>query len=249
MVDIADPTVQFTITIVVAIITLIVGIIAYIKRNNTKALTFRTVNVIGLLSYSDQVKDKLRITYDGVTVEDLTVALFQFTNSGNATIEPSDFKKPLSFVFSNDVKVLAADLTEKTPEGLELTIKVQDNVVSINPEFLNVKDTFTVRLLTNKFFEDKDYRLDYRIIGVNKIKEKIPRMDFGTSLILSMLVTLILMLSGTYASSVTHNNNFINIALLGVFGLVGIMGYIIISTLLDYVEQYRERKTNTKIFK
>jgi hypothetical protein len=239
---VADTTFQFTIMAIIGVITLVVAVAAYLKRNNSKSIVFRTINVIELLSFNDQVKDKLKITYDDVNVQDVTVSLFQFSNTGNITIEPSDFKKPLTLTFKDDIEVLPAELTDRKPENLDITITTHKNIVSVQPEFLNAKDNFTIKVFTNKFFEEEDYHLDYRIIGVNKIKEKASKMDFSSALIIGLMLAGLIMISGVGIDST-------DAMIAGLFGFIGIVGYMAISAINWFVEQYNEKRTNKIIFK
>jgi hypothetical protein len=243
MINLSDPTFQFIVIILIAILTLIVAIFAYLRRNKNKSLSFRIINIIPLLNFRKEAKDKIKIFYEGQVVENVTVSLFQFVNTGNAEILESDFQLPISINFKKENRVLMAEVIESKPANLQLSITTNDNVVSLKPDLLNAKDSFTVKILTAKFFNKVN--LDYRIVGVPVIKEINPKLTGSNLFISSYFLAMFLIVGGALGYGSIKSDIFLGIVIIGII-IMGIDGvYMTALVMTKIVNYFQERK---KIF-
>ena len=236
---ISNPTFQYITIIGVAIITLIVAIIA-LRKNGKKAISMKIVYPIELLSFKEGITDKLKVTYDGNEVENVSVSTFQFINTGNLTIEKSDFEEPIKMNLDSNVRILNAEISDTNPQNLKLKMTFSPSVVTLNPDFLNAKDSFTLKLITDKSFEK--FYLDYRIIGVSEIKSAtVPSHEFKV-LRASFVFMILSFFGGALAYLFTQNNLFLAIFVIGFISFIFITGYIGYFILRDIYNFLRKRK-------
>jgi hypothetical protein len=239
---ISDPTFQFTVVIIVPILSLIVVIFAYLRRFAKPSLSYKVINIIPLLDFRKEVSDKLRITYESEEVEDATVLLIHFANTGNVKVDSSDIKKPITCIFEKDVKVLKAEITEGKAKNLGINITTKDNSVTINLELLNPKESFTIKIITSKSFK-LPLMMDYRIVGISKIKEITPKFTGFRVFLYVYAYTLIALFGGIYGYSSAKNNIFVWIAITGLVGL-GVVGVTFVVLILAAIHGYfSERRT------
>lgn len=223
---------------------LIVGILAYIKRHRTKSLSYEWVSTIPLILFRKEIVSAVKITYNGKEVQGAAVSLFKFTN-GNVELLKSDFQKPFSIIFQSGIKVLDAEILDSKPENLQISLTTNENSVSFQPELINPKESFTIKVITNNTFDSVN--LEHRIIGISQLKE----VNRGNLMLNAMIVLLILSFGLVFLGGYdykTNNETLSILTLLGFFGFIGIVsiGFFAVAILVGiYYQNFQKRKKSS----
>jgi hypothetical protein len=232
----SDLTFQYITIILVAILTLAVGILAYLRRHTSKSLSFKIVNIIPMLSFRKEIRDKIKVTYEGNDVEDVTVFLLGFVNTGNVPVVPSDFIKPFSISFAKDVKVLTAELFESKPANMGLDLTSSPDTVTIKPLLINPKDSFTIKILTTKSFTE--FGTDFRIIGVNEIKQIKPKLTEPNLFFMAYVTFMALLFVSLVGYNSTKNDAFIVLGGISLLVLIASFVYVGLWVVVSIVRRY-----------
>lgn len=175
---------------IIAVITAV--IIAYLAnwRRNRKSLAYQIITRVSLISPPNSIRDNLQILYHGQPINNLQIFLLRIINNGKQPIDEKDFKKPLSFIFSEDAQVLSVETIEINPENLEVNFEKDGNKIALNPVLLNSNDSIEIKVIVNT--NKQLVKCDARIIGVNVVK---PISTFtGTKGLLFMTLPTVLIL-------------------------------------------------------
>lgn len=183
----ADQMWQFIIGALIAIVTIIVSIIIYLKQRSRKRLSYEILSNTALLSVEEEIKNDIQLTYKGKVVEGVKLLVLRIFNSGNLPIVSADYERPIGIEFGKETRVLAAEVIEKNPANLQSTISIENRVVTLYPALLNPSDSVTIKMLVTKY--ENDFQVNSRIIGVSRI-ELLPESSVMTSAVIFTFILL-----------------------------------------------------------
>jgi hypothetical protein len=123
---------------------------------------------------NDELRDRLKVTFDGRGVEQLSTFDISVFNDGNAAISPADFIEPISISFPDASHIFGVLVTEASPSNLGVTVSRNSGSFVIGPVLLNPGDEFTLQFLVelpaNSFFPKPE--IGGRIVGVRSLLRK-----------------------------------------------------------------------------
>lgn len=144
--------------------------------------------------------ERMEVLYDGKPVLHPHLATIRLRNSGNVPITAQDFAAPLTFRFGEQSEILHAEVSEKYPGNLGMSVQIEKGTVKLKPGLLNPKDGFVLRVLGGRI---DSIEIDHRIVGVRDIVDArrgppSARVGLGTALFLLALVSLALALQSAF---------------------------------------------------
>ncbi len=148
-----------------AILALVVPLLIFFWQRERKELAVGALYYGVLLSVSDEIAKRVRITFDGVEVAHLMFALYAVKNSGNRPILAKDFTRELVINFGTEI--LSASIARQVPVNLNPSVKYKNDQVIVHPVLLNPGDLIVLKIL----FAGDGYspRADTRIVGVTNL--------------------------------------------------------------------------------
>lgn len=92
------------------------------KQRNRKEITCQVRADSPVVSVNEEVKDRIKIEFDGQKIEEMSFVILKIWNSGDVSVKPSDYIDPITFNFG-DREVLDVSIVSMEPESL---IKPED---------------------------------------------------------------------------------------------------------------------------
>lgn len=197
---IRDPMWQF-IGALFAFIAISITLIIYLLQRKKKKLNYEIIGKLPLLSFREELEGKFKIYYEDNLVKNVFSIIIKFYNTGNQPITSNDFERNLSLIFEEKIKILAYSVSKTEPDNLDVQLQLNNNKLIIAPLLLNPKDTFTIRVIVTE--SDAKFKLNYRIIGINKIIEGSPTQ---TTFIISAIIGLVLTIVGIIIMVTSQTN-------------------------------------------
>lgn len=185
-----DPLWQF-VGAILAIAAIAVTIVVYLLQRNRKSLSYEIVSNNSLLTVREELEGKVKITYEDTPVKNVQLIVMKIINTGNVPITPSDFVRPLQFIFDEQTRILSSEVTKKEPKNIDAHITIDKNSFRLEPTLLNGKDSITIKSLVYDF--DGLPKVDTRIIGVDRV---IPITEMSIRSVALVLIGFLLGLSG-----------------------------------------------------
>lgn len=158
-----DPTAQFIIGTILALLAILVPI--YLVLRQRKALSYEVISFSSIIS--EYAKDKLIILYNAIPVENVRLLVIRLVNSGNIPITPTDYERSVRLAFAEGSQVLTAEVVATIPANLLPKISPHDSRVEIESLLLNSGDSIVMNILIAG--TDGSFEFDGRIAGVKKI--------------------------------------------------------------------------------
>ena len=120
-----------------------------------------------------RARDKLKMTYQGKEVRDVSIIRARVKNSGRQPISDSDFEEPIQIVLDGIDDLISAEVVEPQPPSLKMDAEVQNSskAVTLSKKLLNEGDSFIVEV-TSIPAQDKTPRVTSvggRIKGVKEV--------------------------------------------------------------------------------
>jgi hypothetical protein len=149
--------------------------LAYLARRRRRLAFGYTT--FPLVSINKEVKDKVRVVFDGQIVQNVHLQNLSIVNIGNVPIRRDDFEHPLAIFFSRDARALSAELVHRHPSELKVSLQLEEDGegyitrVLIAPLLLNPADGFRIRVLVAGASDGKQPVSDMsaRIAGVTRV--------------------------------------------------------------------------------
>jgi len=237
----ADQMWQFIIGAIIAIVTIIVSIIIYLKQRSRKRLSYEILSNAALLSEEEEIKKDIQLTYKGKMVEGVRLLVLRIFNSGNLPIVSADYERPIKIEFGKETRVSTAEVIKKKPANLQSTISIENRVVTLYPALLNPTDSVTIKILVTKY--ENDIQINSRIIGVSKI-ELLHESSVMTSAVVFTSILLVIWAFGSLIWSFIFHVSFFE-----AFAYFGIVFYILfIVSMVVALADRRTRKVFEKYF-
>jgi subtilisin-like proprotein convertase family protein len=153
---------------VASIIAVGLSITLYLLTRKRKALSYEVLSEYPLVSIAAEIKGDLQVLYGGRPVENVHLLLVKFFNSGNVPITSSDFERPITLQLRDKSKVLSAERVKASPDNLNVSLRIEDKVVTVEPALMNGGDFFTAKVLVGQY--SGSFHVDARIVGVKSIR-------------------------------------------------------------------------------
>lgn len=151
-----------SVSVFIAIITLFFSIHISRKRPSRKEIICDLISDAMVLSAAEEVKKRVKFLLDNKPVSDLSLVILKVWNSGNASILPTDFRRPLKIDFGG-AEVIEAEVLETTSRGVKeeakTSLKRNSKNLTLEPLLLNSKESINLKVLltghtTNKVQAD-----------------------------------------------------------------------------------------------
>jgi len=175
--------------VVLAVLAIIVTVIVYFLQRKTKRLSYEILQNTLIISYTEDVKEKLTIFYEGKPVNKVSLLEVNITNSGNTPILPIDYQENLDLSFNKEAEILSAEVIHSIPENLNVEVEIQESHLKILPSLLNPEDSFNLKLIVN---EVSEFHLTARIIGIKEITFQIDHPPLGLKNVLISFIFIML---------------------------------------------------------
>lgn len=158
------------ISILATIVSLILAIYFYMKSKEKKEISYKK-HTIPIIIKKESKFDKLRIEYEGVQIEDLSVTKFTIWNSGNRTINSADMvtSKELTIYTNDENTILDADIiavTEKTNRFI--LQRENERKVKVLFDYADKKDGFVLQVIHTGC--EEAIKIEYKIKGGKPIR-------------------------------------------------------------------------------
>lgn len=163
--------------IVVGVLGITVGVVLYqrSKKEKKPQVRMRSFNLISM-SVTQLKSDKVKVTYSGEEVEDLTVTNIAFWNSGKEPIRREDIAstEPIRITAMNGCRILEADViqTNNPSNNLKCDLFGNDKVLT-SFEYLEKGDGAVIQVFHTGQNND-DLQFQGKIIGTKIGVEKEP---------------------------------------------------------------------------
>jgi len=145
-----DPIWQF-VGVAISLVALVVAVVAIRFQLLKKSVSyFHAYERPVFYLFNQELKERLRITFDDRKVERLSSFNLHIFNSGNVPVLPADFVVPISIEFPQDGHVFGVSVTDTTPQNLAVSIAGAEHQYEIAPLLLNPGDEFTVQFLVER---------------------------------------------------------------------------------------------------
>jgi hypothetical protein len=120
--------------------------LSYLQRD-VKALQIVILANTSLVEVEESIARNIKIFYDNLPIDDLTLIQVKLENSGNQSIREEDYSQPIQLVFPPEVEVIEAAIVDANPENVGLSLQVNKNTVTASNTLLNPDDRVIIRLL------------------------------------------------------------------------------------------------------
>jgi hypothetical protein len=153
--------------VIVAVFSMIVSVGIVLFQQRRKRLMYIVLSETPLLSVSEEIKGKIKITYGRKSIQNIYLLVLKIENKGNVDIAASDYEQPIIFSFEQ-AEMLSAEIVEVSPKNLKPVLTHDKSMLTINPILLNRKDYIVIKLLFSRY--DKKIDVDVRIIGIKEME-------------------------------------------------------------------------------
>jgi hypothetical protein len=130
-------------------VAVIVPIALFLVGRQSKSLSFSAVARSPLVDVSKPQLTDLEVSYRGEKIQKVESLTLQFENSGNVSVTPSDFEKPMVVILGKDCRVLSAEVADTSPSSLKPKVSANSAGVSIEPLLLNAHDRFALTVVVS----------------------------------------------------------------------------------------------------
>jgi hypothetical protein len=139
------------------------------KENKKKKLNYFIIANEEILTYSDEIKDNVKIKYEGKTIKKLFIIIIRVWNKGGIPIKKDDFEGNIVVDLENNKKPISYEIATKNPKNLNTILEKKGNFIELKPCLLNPGDYFHIKIISDKKVENP--KIIGRITGLKEIKE------------------------------------------------------------------------------
>ena len=200
--------------VIFALLAVIVSIVIYRLQRQNKELAFGVLAEHHLLGVSDELANRVRITFDNRPVENIKLLVFALKNSGNKAVKVEDFIRPITISLGNEAKLLSFECIKESSN---------EDMLEISPILLNSGDYFLIQVLAS--VEKAKIEQDIRIVGVSSFVNLSVKQRQNTSFLNGLVPSLTFLGLGYVGlvhpeiSSFDENATFIASVVLTIFGI------------------------------
>jgi hypothetical protein len=201
---IRDPLWQF-VGAVLALLALPTAIWIYLLQRPRKELAYGVFSSRRILSVASELQNRVVVTVDGNTVQDVHLVIFGVKNSGNVPITEADYLYTPAIGPGEETDIISADLSTFFPTNLRVSLARQSDKIEFNAPLLNPGDYFTVQALTSG--NSPKFTPDFRLVGTSKTELLRRARPFSTgsdkwSIAFWIALLLFMILAGTIMDTV-----------------------------------------------
>lgn len=170
--------------IIIGVLTIFTSILLWVFQRKTKKLSYEILSEVNLLSYEEEISERLKIFFDNEPVQNLSLIFIRILNSGHIPITSPDYETSINLMFGNEnSKIISYEIVDKSPENIMINLAQDQNVVEVLPTLINQDDYFTIKLIISNY--NNNIIVKGRIIGVKKIN-KLSKIDSEINQILDV---------------------------------------------------------------
>lgn len=137
MVDLTDGQIIIILAVITVFLTLFLIIQAW-RYHKKRKLLFLLDKSLSLVKIKESYRDRIKVSYNDIIVDDLSLTQVIIRNSGNSSILKENIKAPIKFKFDIGTKVIDAKIIDMKPNGIIFNINKQsDNEFYGDFELLN----------------------------------------------------------------------------------------------------------------
>lgn len=226
-------------TLLAGIIGAIVAYWIYRRQRSKKEITYQVISDAPIANINKEVKDRVKILFDGNPVEDINLLVLKVWNPGRVAVKRDDFDEPITFEFG-ERKVVASDILSMEPANLIDTKDIKtfftlgSESVELQKFLLNPKEEISLKVLLT----GPPYKVSGRARIVDgKITEFNPNnqpviIRYRTAITFSVVALTILVASFVLASisstssGSTHQTSLF-LFLLPLFAILGLVASLL----------------------
>ena len=146
MVILRDPIWQFA-GVFFTLFGIFVSVLIYARTRKFKEISYEVMTVASLLDIREEIRGQVKIVFDNIEVDQVHLIIIKIINSGTNAIKVPDtfssLERPINFSFGEKANVLSAKVGETNPQHLEVSVRIEDRKVVVNPSLINRKNWFT----------------------------------------------------------------------------------------------------------
>ncbi len=242
------------------VIPLIVSIAIALIQRNKKEITYKIESDVSLLSFREEVKNKLEILYEGKKVSNTNLVILTIRNTGKVPILPSDYISPINFDFGKESEILSYDIIKTNPPNIKdkISLNVETGKLILKPSLLNKGFFITIKAILTQY--EGQIEADALIAGIDHIKKiasnKRPNLLFYSRIAINFLYAFTALIIGIYnfdhISSIKNGEWQHNIFYFNAVVLLLLMALLIFNNYnlyLDYKHRGRARIRSTSLSK
>ncbi len=148
MVDLTTNEIIIIILTIFIIVLTAISILLFIHYQKKKKLRFLVDQSLSLVKIKESYKDEIKISYNDMIVDNLSLIQLIIQNSGNSSISKEDIKVPIKIEFAEGIRIIDDKIISKKPDGLIIHInKPRDNEINYNFDLLNPGNEIKVQFV------------------------------------------------------------------------------------------------------
>lgn len=147
-----DFSFETILSIIISVLaTLVVSYIFYKKSIKKKKIVFDTISTVLISDHLSRYKN-LKLSYNDVPIQSLTITTITLQNIGNDMILPDDFVKTSSIILTCTESLLSNDTDlytiNSSNQDIDISLSlIDDNSIRVNFDFFNPKDKVKITVL------------------------------------------------------------------------------------------------------
>jgi hypothetical protein len=122
-----------------------------------------------------EVPESIDLNSEKVPTDELFEVVVDVENTGNQDVEATHFDRPLTLRFGEQARVILAEVIEEEPQGIQASLEVDSDRVTLNPVLLNAGDLVCLFLLVHRY---DDLRAEGRVLGVRRVQSSVMLQRF-----------------------------------------------------------------------
>jgi hypothetical protein len=133
-----------------------------------KDIRCRLIASAPLLKFDDRFKGHLQVTFQGQEIKDASSIVLRIHNAGKVAITPTDFVRPIIFMFASSTEIINAEILKTEPQNLGAKLSITKNSIELQPLLMNSGDSIDISSLVASF--DDNLTVDGRVVDVKMIR-------------------------------------------------------------------------------
>ena len=163
----------------VGVVALVVSVALYAVGRKRKRLAWCLEAKTSIVRKPKGAESRLGVTFDGHPVANADLVLLRLRNSGNQTIEATDFEDTLRIHFDADdeakeaPRVLSVEPVKLSNPAMQVKATIEDGRVIVHPVLLNEGDSLQLRIIGENLAHAK-MGLHGRLSGIPALIQERP---------------------------------------------------------------------------
>ncbi len=151
--------------------------VAWLQRRRKRlSCTWTATSLVAIAEHST----RLEIVYDGQRVSSASAVRLTLRHTGNDSIRPADFERPVRFLFGPKARILTCEVIVGRPPNLSPTVRLVYGTASggaetiqaidLEPLLLNAGDSIDLKVVVEDL---AGVAVDARIAGVKRVETNV----------------------------------------------------------------------------